>query len=223
MGLLENFVGGHCTACPCPCSSACSNRYLLCTKLSPDGLHGDSFGKNPKSSGKAVWGLSWASEGRSAIDVYVLSFSERGKMLWDSPFLSGPVGLCTAEQPSQATSYWASHHSARHRDAEQRLFSFNRGGWWSVLLVILSVQPWDATCPGRRTPSRDGQKDEHVQVLHSSRMWKNSSVVQMYVSIHMEGECACFLVSVKNCWTVCFPLGGNYTIKFCDTTSVLNL
>ena len=45
-----------------------------------------------------------ASEGRLAIDMYVLSFSKRGKMVWDSPLLSGPVGMCTGEEPSQATS-----------------------------------------------------------------------------------------------------------------------
>lgn len=43
-----------------------------------------------------------------------------------------------------------------------------------------------------------------------------------YVSIHMEYECLHFLVWVKNCWTVCFPLEENYKIKFCETTSVLN-
>lgn len=39
-----------------------------------------------------------------------------------------------------------------------------------LLKVILSVQHSDTTGPGGRAPSRAGQKDEHIQLLHCSRM-----------------------------------------------------
>lgn len=50
-------IGDHCTACPCHCPWICSNRHLLCTKLSPGGVCGSSFGKNHTHPRKAAWAV----------------------------------------------------------------------------------------------------------------------------------------------------------------------